>query len=69
MLDTQFPWLPGDVGHPEAFDAPTQRCILKGAWPKNCAVGCWLARRKGGHPIVQLVRRLEKDGARAITTS
>ncbi len=70
MLDTQFPRPPGDVGHPDAFGVPTQRCIVKGAWPEKIVQSA--AGLRAGRvvtPIVQLVRRLEQDGARAITTS
>ena len=70
MLDTRFPRLPGDVGHPDAFGVPTQRCIVKGAWPDKIVQSA--AGLRAGRlvtPIVQLVRRLEQDGAKAITTS
>ena len=70
MLDTQFPRLPGDVGHPDAFGVPTQRCIVKGAWPEKIVQSA--AGLRAGRvvtPIVQLVRRLEQSGAKAITTS
>jgi aspartate/glutamate racemase len=70
MLDTRFPRLPGDVGHPDAFGVPTQRCIVKGAWPEKIVQSA--AGLRAGRvvtPIVQLVRRLEQDGAKAITTS
>ena len=70
MLDTQFPRLPGDVGHPDAFGVPTQRCIVKGAWPEKVVQSA--AGLRAGRvvtPILQLVRRLESDGAKAITTS
>ena len=70
MLDTQFPRPPGDVGHPDAFGVPTQRCIVNGAWPEKIVQSA--AGLRAGRvvtPIAQLVRRLEQDGARAITTS
>lgn len=70
MLDTRFPRLPGDVGHADAFGVPTQRCIVKGAWPEKVVQSA--AGLRAGRvvtPIVQLVRRLEQDGAKAITTS
>lgn len=70
MLDTQFPRPPGDVGHADAFGVPTKRCIVKGAWPEKIVQSA--AGLRAGRvvtPIVQLVRRLEQDGARAITTS
>lgn len=70
MLDTQFPRPQGDVGHADAFGVPTQRCIVKGAWPEKIVQSA--AGLRAGRvvtPIVQLVRRLEGDGARAVTTS
>ena len=70
MLDTRFPRVPGDIGHPDAFGVPTQRCIVKGAWPEKVVQSA--AGLRAGRvvtPILQLVRRLEQDGAKAITTS
>jgi hypothetical protein len=70
MLDTQFPRPEGDIGHPSAFGVPTRRCVVSGAWPDKI-VQSGAGLRKGGvvMPILQLVRRLEQDGAKAITTS
>ena len=70
MLDTQFPRPEGDIGHPSAFGVPTQRCVIKGAWPENIVQsGDGLRRGRVATPILQLVRRLAQDGAKAITTS
>ena len=70
MLDTQFPRPEGDIGHPSAFGVPTQRCIVKGAWPdKIVQSGAGLRKGRVVTPMLQLVRRLEHDGAKAITTS
>jgi len=33
MLDTKFPRLPGDIGHPDAFGVPTNLRVVKGVWP------------------------------------
>ena len=70
MLDTQFPRPEGDIGHPDAFGVPTQRCVVKGAWPdKIVQSGAGLRKGRVVTPMLQLVRRLEQDGAKAITTS
>ena len=70
MLDTQFPRPEGDIGHPSAFGVPTQRCIVAGAWPdKIVQTGSSLRKGRVVVPMLQLVRRLERDGAKAITTS
>ena len=70
MLDTQFPRPEGDIGHPSAFGVPTQRCIVKGAWPDQIVQsGAGLRKGRVVTPMLQLVRRLEHDGAKAITTS
>jgi len=70
MLDTQFPRPEGDIGHPSAFGVPTRRCIVTGAWPdKIVQSGAGLRNGRVVAPMLQLVRRLEHDGAKAITTS
>ncbi len=70
MLDTQFPRPEGDIGHPSAFGVPTRRCVISGAWPdKIVQSGAGLRKGRVVTPILQLVRRLEQDGAKAITTS
>ena len=70
MLDTQFPRPEGDIGHPSAFGVPTRRCVITGAWPdKIVQSGAGLRKGRVVTPILQLVRRLEQDGAKAITTS
>ena len=70
MLDTRFPRPEGDIGHPSAFGVPTQRCVIKGAWPEKIVQsGAGLRKGRVVTPILQLVRKLEQDGAKAITTS
>jgi Asp/Glu/Hydantoin racemase len=70
MLDTKFPRPEGDIGHPSAFGVPTRRCVITGAWPdKIVQSGAGLRKGRVVTPILQLVRRLEQDGAKAITTS
>ncbi len=70
MLDTQFPRPEGDIGHPTAFGVPTRRCVITGAWPEKIVQsGAGLRKGRVVTPILQLIRRLEHDGAKAITTS
>ena len=70
MLDTKFPRPEGDIGHPSAFGVPTRRCVIAGAWPdKIVQSGAGLRNGRVVTPILQLVRRLAQDGAKAITTS
>lgn len=70
MLDTQFPRLPGDIGHPDAFGVPASLRVVKGAWPDKVvqsAAGLRAARVVPAFAFV--VRAMERDGAKAITTS
>ncbi len=70
MLDTQFPRPVGDIGHPETFNVPTHREIVRGIWPAKVvqsAAGLHQARTVPAFQSV--VRSLEKRGAKAITTS
>lgn len=70
MLDTKFPRPEGDIGHPAAFGVPTRRCVITGAWPEKIVQsGAGLRKGRVVAPMLQLVRRLEQDGAKAITTS
>ena len=47
-----------------------RRCVIAGAWPENIVQsGSGLRKGRVVTPILQLVRRLERDGAKAITTS
>ena len=70
MLDTQFPRPAGDIGHPSAFGVPTRRCIVTGAWPEKIVLsGAGLRKGRVVTPILKLIRTLEQDGAKAITTS
>ena len=70
MLDTRFPRPVGDMGHPSTFGVPTRRCIVTGAWPdKIVQSGAGLRKGRVVAPMLQLVRRLEQDGAKAIATS
>ncbi|MCW5610890.1 MAG: aspartate/glutamate racemase family protein [Rubrivivax sp.] len=66
MLQTRFPRLPGDVGHPATFTMPVRRRIVAGATPQRVvreADPALLA------PFVAAARELVAEGAAAITTS
>lgn len=70
MLDTRFPRLPGDIGHPDAFAVPVNRRVMRGIWPDRIvqsAAGLRAGRVLPG--LVMVMRAFERDGARAITTS
>ena len=70
MLDTRFPRLPGDIGHPDAFTVPVNRRVMRGIWPDKVvqsAAGLRAGRVLPG--LVMVMRAFERDGARAITTS
>jgi hypothetical protein len=70
MLDTRFPRLPGDVGHPDAFGVPTSWRVVKGAWPdKVVQSAAGLRAARVATAFVQVVRNMEKEGALTITTS
>jgi hypothetical protein len=70
MLESRFPRPRGDIGHPDSFPVPTRRLVVGGATPPQVvqdaatlAAGGLLAA------FVEGARRLERDGAAAITTS
>lgn len=70
MLDTRFPRPLGDIGHPATFDPPTRRVVVERAWPASVvrsAQGLRDAQLLDG--FVAVVKLLEREGARAITTS
>ncbi|MGH6637628.1 MAG: aspartate/glutamate racemase family protein [Polaromonas sp.] len=70
MLDTRFPRLPGDVGHPEAFGVPVRQRVVPGAWPdKVVRSGAGLRAGRVAPAFVEAVQALQREGARAITTS
>jgi len=66
MLDTRFPRLPGDIGHPATFDFPVQRVVVRGAVPRR-VVGPGDAALLA--PFLDAARALVAAGAEAITTS
>lgn len=70
MLDTRFPRPPGDVGHPATFGVPTRRRVVPGAVPRSVVASAASLRASGLHrPFVEAMRALEREGARALTTS
>jgi hypothetical protein len=70
MLDTCFPRPPGDVGHPDTFGVPVVRRIVPGAVPRRVVASAESLRGSGLHrPFVEALQALEREGARALTTS
>ena len=70
MLDTRFPRPPGDVGHPDTFDVPTRRYVVRGAWPaKVVQSGEGLRAAQVVPAFLDAVQALQREGALAITTS
>ena len=70
MLDTRFPRLPGDIGHPDAFGVPTIQRVVKGAWPDKVVQSAASLRASGLLPaLLAAVGAMAQGGAHAITTS
>lgn len=70
MLQTRFPRLPGDIGHADSFGLPTRHLVIEGAvagavvqTPAALRASALLPR------FVEGARRLQDEGAAAITTS
>lgn len=66
MLDTHFPRLPGDVGHPASFTMPVRHRVVAGATARRVVrePDAELAR-----PFIEAGLALVAEGARALTTS
>lgn len=66
MLDTRFPRIAGDVGHPASFAMPVRYIVVRGASPQRVV-------RDGDpallQPFIDAARELVVAGAAAITTS
>jgi hypothetical protein len=66
MLDTRFPRVPGDIGHPATFDFPVRYRVVRGASPQR------VVRERDPAllaPFIAAGRALVADGATAISTS
>lgn len=66
MLQTRFPRLPGDVGHPGSFRMPVRYLTVEGASPERVVRQADTALLQ---PFVRAARSLVAQGARALTTS
>lgn len=66
MLDTRFPRIPGDIGHPSTFDFPVLHCIVGGASPRRVIHDRDPALLQ---PFIDAGRALVAGGATALTTS
>lgn len=70
MLDTRFPRPPGDIGHPASFGVPVRRRVVAGAFPRKVVASAAALRAAGlQRPFVEAMQELEREGARALTTS
>jgi len=66
MLQTRFPRVPGDVGHPAAFAVPVRHAVVRGASPQR------VVREQDPallQPFIAAALGLVAEGASAITTS
>jgi hypothetical protein len=66
MLDTRFPRVPGDIGHPATFAHPVRHAVVPGASPQRVVSERDLSLLE---PFVDAGLALVRDGATAITTS
>lgn len=66
MLDTHFPRIPGDAGHPQSWPMPVRFAVVRGASPQRVV-------RDGDpallQPFIDAAQTLVDAGAAAITTS
>lgn len=70
MLDTRFPRLPGDVGHPGTFGVPVRQRVVPGAFPREVVASAAALRASGlAKHFAGALRQLQAQGARALTTS
>jgi hypothetical protein len=66
MLDTRFPRIVGDIGHPATFAFPVRYATVRGASPQR------VVRERDPlllQPFIDAGQALVRDGATAITTS
>jgi len=66
MLDTQFPRVVGDVGHPASWRMPVLYRVVRGASPMRVVHGGDPALLQ---PFVDAALALQAEGVRALTTS
>src|SRR5690242_21855162 len=66
MLDTRFPRVVGDIGHPRTFACPVRYRTVEGASPRRVVVE---RDPRLVAPFVAAARELERDGVAAIATS
>jgi hypothetical protein len=70
MLDTRFPRLPGDIGHPGSFGGAARQVVVEGALPRRVVATAQALRDSGlAAGFVHGAKALAGEGARAITTS
>ena len=70
MLQTRFPRLPGDIGHPDSFGVPTRQLVVQGALAGKVVREAAGLRASGLlQAFVDAALRLQAQGAAAITTS
>ena len=70
MLDTRFPRLAGDIGHPGSFGGAVRHRVVEGAAPRRVVTSASALRESGlGARFIEAARALAEEGARAITTS
>jgi len=70
MLQTRFPRLEGDIGHPSSFGGRVRHHVVEGALPQRVVTRAD-DLRQGGLParFEAAARQLQAEGASAITTS
>jgi hypothetical protein len=66
MLDTRFPRVPGDVGHPATFDFPVRRVVVRSADPQRIVSGTDAGYLSA---FVDAAQALAREGVAAIGTS
>ena len=66
LLDTQFPRIPGDVGHPDSYPFPTRLMTIPGATVQRVVYEADPALLE---LFIEAARRLESEGVCAITSS
>jgi hypothetical protein len=70
MLESRFPRPRGDIGHPDSFPVPTRQLVIGGATPPRVVQDAAALAASGLlAAFVEGARRLEREGAAAITTS